>query len=150
MSLLKTINKGIDVVDQLVVDEDKKNELKYGLMQAVASGMLTGKGASITKITICGLVSFVVISVIIKWLLTGNVDGAMQLLPLVTPLIGMLIGAYGTGKTIQKISETKNGSQSTARSSRKLRPPYRDIGSNVGDSSDNRPSDTKRDHPSGR
>ena len=133
MSLLKTINKGIDVVDQLVVDEDKKNELKYGLMQAVASGMLTGKGASITKITICGLVSFVVISVIIKWLLTGNVDGAMQLLPLVTPLIGMLIGAYGTGKTIQKISATKNGSQSTTISSRKLRPP-----------------DTKRDHPSGR
>ena len=133
MSLLKTINKGIDVVDQLVVDEDKKNELKYGLMQAVASGMLTGKGASITKITICGLVSFVVISVIIKWLLTGNVDGAMQLLPLVTPLIGMLIGAYGTGKTIQKISATKNGSQSTARSSRNMRPPS-----------------AKRDHPGGR
>ena len=130
MSLLKTINKGIDVVDQLVVDEDKKNELKYGLMQTIASGMLTGKGASITKITICGLVSFVVISVIIKWLLTGNVDGAMQLLPLVTPLIGMLIGAYGTGKTIQKISATKNGRQTATRSSRILRPP-----------------DTKRDHP---
>ena len=142
MSLLKTINKGIDVVDQLVVDEDKKNELKYGLMQAVASGMLTGKGASITKITICGLVSFVVISVIIKWLLTGNVDGAMQLLPLVTPLIGMLIGAYGTGKTIQKISATKNGRQTATRSSRILRPPDTPA-------ADRGPSDTKREHPGG-
>ena len=135
--------QALNIADQAVIDQDKLNELKFNLHQIIATSMLTGRGASITKITICGLVSFVVISVIIKWLLTGNVDGAMQLLPLVTPLIGMLIGAYGTSKTIQKVAEKRNGS-------RNLRPQYRDITKNVGDNSDNRPSDTKRGHPSGR
>ena len=141
--------QALNIADQAVTDTDKLNELKFHLQQIIATSMLTGKGASITKITICGLVSFVVITVIMKWLLTGNVDGAMQLLPLVTPLIGMLIGAYGTGKTIQKISETKNGSQSTTMGSRKLRPPssYRPTDDPA---KDRGPSDTKRDHPSGR
>ena len=128
--------QALNIADQAVTDTDKLNELKFNLQQIIATSMLTGKGASITKITICGLVSFVVVSVIIKWFFMGNADGAVQLITVVTPLIGMLIGAYGTGKTIQKIVAAKNGSQSATDSSRVYNPTAR-----------KRPSDTKRDHP---
>ena len=137
--------QALNIADQAVIDQDKLNELKFNLHQIIATSMLTGKGASITKITICGLVSFVVISVIIKWLLTGNVDGAMQLLPLVTPLIGMLIGAYGTSKTVQKVAEKKygNGNNRVPTAPSYRRPEY----GRPDTEPDNRPSDTKRDHP---
>jgi len=138
--------QALNIADQAVIDQDKLNELKFNLHQIIATSMLTGKGASITKITICGLVSFVVISVMIKWLLTGTVDGAMQLLPLVTPLIGMLIGAYGTGKTIQKVAEKRNGGSRNLRPAKSYRPTY--SAPDIID--DGRPSDIKREHPSGR
>jgi len=134
--------QALNIADQAVVDKDKLNELKFHLHQIVATSMLTGKGSSITKITICGLVAFIVVSVMIKWLFGSDLGSAAQLVTVVTPLIGMLIGAYGTSTTIQKISAAKNGSQSTTISSRKLRPPYTPT-------VDKGPSDTKRDHPGG-
>ena len=145
MSLLKTINKGLDVVDQLVVDEDLKNQLKYDLAKTVASGMLTGKGASITKITICGLIAFVVITVMLKWLLGQGFGDAVQLITVITPLLGMLTGSYAAGKTVQKVVERKytNGSQSTTRGSRKVRPHIIRPGAEEYEE-DERPSDTKR------
>ena len=144
---MSALDKGLDIgkgivgiIDQAVEDKDLANKLKFDLLKMVASGMLTGKGSSITKITICGLVAFIVVSVMIKWLFGSDLGSAAQLVTVVTPLIGMLIGAYGTSTTIQKISATKNGSQSTTISSRKMRPPYTSM-------VDKGPSDTKRDHP---
>ena len=54
------IGQGLDIVDQAVTDKDKFNELKYTLAKAQAQLMMSGPGQSITKITICVLVSLVV------------------------------------------------------------------------------------------
>jgi hypothetical protein len=64
MGLLKNItgivDKSVEIIDQAVLDKDKANELKTDLVKSVATLMLTGKGASITKYTICGLTILVV------------------------------------------------------------------------------------------
>ena len=140
--------QALDIADQAVIDKDKLNELKFNLHQIIATSMLTGKGSSITKITICSLISFVVVTVMLKWLLgQGLGDDGLQVLTLITPLIGMLTGAYATGKTIQKVTATKNDSQTAAGSNYKTRSPkpYQPTYKQT-----RRPSDTIRDHPGGR
>ena len=115
-SVANLIGKSMDLADQAIEDKDKKNELKYSLKEAILKleeiklqALSTGKGSSITKVTICGLVAFIVGSVFVKWLITSDLTGVQNVVPVITPLIGMLIGSYGTGKTIQKVMEIKNG-----------------------------------------
>lgn len=59
-------------------------------------------GESLTKITICFLVTFIVMSVIGKWLVGGTVAGAKEIVPLLAPIVITLITVYGSSKTIQK------------------------------------------------
>ncbi len=103
MSLLNTINKGIDLADQFVEDKDRKNELIAELQKIKLQTLFTGKGSSVTKITICALVAIITVGVFIKWFTTGDIADVHQLLY----GVGMLIGAYGGGKTIQKVAGKK-------------------------------------------
>lgn len=101
--LLKIADKGVDILDQKVEDKDKLNELRANLEEIRATALLTGKGQSITKITICGLVTLVV--GVLSWVFLTNPDGmakAIQYSTAATPIIGVLIGVYGTTTTMQR------------------------------------------------
>jgi len=112
MGILKNISgivdKGIEIIDQAVLDKDKANELKTDLVKSIGTLMLTGSGTSITKITICILVSVVtLVGTYIFLAKPASIEGFKDYALSVTPQIGILIGAYGTGATIQKVM--KNG-----------------------------------------
>jgi len=104
MGLLGLFKKGVDVIDQVVEDKDKANELKTDLAKSTASLMLTGHGASVTKITICGLITIIVlIGCGVFIFKPDSMNDFKDFALAITPLIGILIGAYGTGTTIQKV-----------------------------------------------
>jgi hypothetical protein len=110
MGLLKNItgivDKSVEIIDQAVLDKDKANELKTDLVKSVATLLLSGKGSSITKVTICALVSIVtLIGSYIFLFKPGDIAGYKDYALAVTPLIGILVGAYATGTTFQKINK---------------------------------------------
>jgi len=108
MGLLKNIsgivNKGAGIIDELVLDKDKALELKVDLAKSVAEKMLTDKGSSVTKVTINCLVAIVtMVGVFVFIFRPEEIERYKDLALFVTPLIGMLIGGYATGTTIQKV-----------------------------------------------
>jgi len=98
--LIGLVDKGVEIADKVIVDKDKKIELEKALETLRVQLLLTGKGAGITKITICALVSTVVLTGTICFItgqdMTAFKDYAMS----VTPIIGTLIGVYGAGKAV--------------------------------------------------
>lgn len=94
---LGAINKGLDIGKEVATDKDKLNDLMYTLETARAQLLLGGSGQSVTKITICGLVSLVVGTGTWMFLTGGNMALFKDYALAVTPLIGLLIGAYGSG-----------------------------------------------------
>jgi len=153
--ILGIVNKSVGIFDQLVVDEDLRNKLKYEFATTLVNTLYVGKGSSVTKIVSVCLIAAISLALLIKYLIEGPAVSGIGVGELfIGP--GMLVGSYGTGKTVQKIMEKKygngngNGGSSNVRPPKSYRPQYRDITKNVGDNSDERPSDTKRDHPSGR
>ena len=129
--------QGLDIAKEAVTDKDALNQLKYHLAETAINALYTGKGSSVTKIVTVGLIAIISLTALVKWVFQGGSLYEVLLGP------GMLITAYGTGTTVKRILEKKNGSQSTTMGSRRLRPPYTPV-------ADRGPSDTKRDHPSGR
>ena len=153
---LDTIQKGIALADQAITDTDKLNELKFNFMNKYLDSLYTGKKGLITCCTLCFLVSLVVVSVMVKWLFTGNVTGATAILPPVMSAISVLTGGWVYSSTQKKKYDAitngngnaTNSRQSTTKGSRKPRPPssYRPTDDPTADRG---PSDTKRDHPGG-
>jgi hypothetical protein len=110
MGLFKNISgivdKGVGIIDELVVDKDKALELKVDLAKSVAEKMLTDKGASFTKVTICVLVSILTMVGVFTYLFRPEeIIRYKDLVVFISPLIGTLIGGYATGTTIQKIKK---------------------------------------------
>lgn len=110
-SVLSTINKAIDqgsaIAKEAIVDKDKFIALDHELQKIRAELLLSGKGGSITKITICGLVSATVITALAKfWIDPAAMTQFKDLAISITPILTILIGAYGTGKIIK---DRKNG-----------------------------------------
>ena len=106
--LLDIVDKGVNIADKAVADKTKVIELQNTLQKVRAQLMLSGKGESITKITICGLVSLVV--GVLSWTFIfhpDNMQMAINYSVAVTPLIAMLTGAYTTGTTLSR--KWKNG-----------------------------------------
>ena len=133
--------QGLKIVDKATLDKDLSMRLKYHLGETAINALFTGKGSSVTKIVTVCLVGIITISLLIKFLIEGNASGIRVVDLLLGP--GMLTGSYAAGKTVQKVAEKKYGNGN----GKSYRPQYRDITKNVGDNSDHRPSDTKRDHP---
>jgi hypothetical protein len=103
--LLGEINTHIEVA----TDKDALNQLQYTLLQARAELLMSGPGGSITKITICGLVSVVV--VILSWTFLfqpENMKMANEYALAVTPIIGMLMGIYGAGSSFKRSKWSKD------------------------------------------
>ena len=108
MGLFKNItgivDKGVEIIDQAVLDKDKANEINTDLVKSVAALLLSGKGSSITKVTICVLIGFVTILGGYVFLFhPENIENYKDYSLMITPLIGILVGGYATGSTIQKV-----------------------------------------------
>jgi len=101
-NLGKKIDKGLDILDQAVPDKDKLNDLKYTLEQARAELLLSGKGSSITKITICGL-AIVIIGVVSYTFLfqPQNMQNAKDYAYVAGTIMGLLTGGYLTGTSFK-------------------------------------------------
>jgi len=102
----RIVEKGVSIIDQAVLDKDKALELKIDLLKSFAENMLTGKGSSVTKITICGLT--IVVVLIGAWVFLFNPDKMSAYKDFVLfagPLIMGLGGYYLTGTSIQDKKE---------------------------------------------
>jgi hypothetical protein len=96
---------------EAITDKDKFNELQYKLAMIQAQAMLTGPGQSITKITICLLVSLVVGSGTWVFLFhPENLEYFKTYAMTVIPIIGMLTGSYVTGTSFKR-SKWSNGNE---------------------------------------
>lgn len=112
----KNISEGLNIADEAVTDKDELNKLKHTLTKARMELLYKGKGASITKITICILVSIVVCMgtlVFTLQSLTGQLEsGTMEAFKdyalAVTPILGILVGSYAGGSSFKKLMERNN------------------------------------------
>lgn len=111
-NLTQTLENASNIANKVVVDKDKALELNTELQKIRAGLLLSGKGASITKITICGLVTLVTLvgSYVFLTTPTDSINMVMfkDYALSITPVIGLLIGAYSGGKTIQRVIK-RNG-----------------------------------------
>ena len=110
-SVLGTVDKVIEhtaeIVKETTIDRDKVFQLDHELQKIRAELLLSGRGGSITKITICGLVSATVVTALAKfWIDPAAMTQFKDLAISITPILTILIGAYGTGKIIK---DRKNG-----------------------------------------
>ena len=97
-NLSKKVDKALDIVDQVVPDVDKRNELRANLQEVRAGLMLSGKGGRVTKYTICFLVSLVVSCLAYGFMINPTLlDNAEAFSRAASPLIIILIGVVGTG-----------------------------------------------------
>ena len=106
------VDKGLDLADQVIVDKDKREELKTQLLLKRAEYLLTGSGSSITKVTISALVSLLVVIGCYTYLVRPeNIPLYKDLTLAVSPLLGLLIGVYGTAKTVQRVRNGRKDRQ---------------------------------------
>jgi len=125
-SIRELASEAMDIGKEAVTDRDKLNELQYKLATIQAQSMLGGPGQSITKITICGLVSLVVgvgaymLLRVVEFLLASgftpeSIESAKVLmgfygafaLPAST-IIGILTGGFVTGTSFKRSKWSKN------------------------------------------
>jgi len=144
-TLLGLGHKITDVVDQLVVDEDLKNKLKYEFAGTLVQSLFMGKGSSITKITLIALYAVIACAgLVCLFTKLATMQEYKDYLIAISPLVGSLTTVYGVMSHLNKKAEKKYGNGNGG--SRNLRPAssYRpDYGSPI----DKGPSDTIRDHP---
>lgn len=92
LDLLSTV---ADTAKKAVTDKDKLYELQYAVMQARTELMLSGKGAPITKISICGLVALVVcVGAYVTLRVVNFILGLDYLTPESVEMIKVLMGTY--------------------------------------------------------
>ena len=106
---LDTLKNISEIGKEAVTDKDKLNELQYSIEELRTQLLLSGSGQSITKITICGLVSLVV--GVLSWtflLHPENMQNAINYAQAVTPIIGILIGVYGAGTSFKRSKWSKD------------------------------------------
>ena len=103
------IGQGLEIVDQAVTDKDALNKLKYTLAQAQAQLMLSSPGSSITKYTICFLVSLVVGSGTWVFVTGGDMEAFRSYALAVVPIIGILTGSYVTGTSFKRSKWSNSG-----------------------------------------
>jgi len=92
----------LEIGKEVATDKDKLNELQYKLAMIQAQSMLSGPGQSITKITICFLVSVVVCIGAWVFITDGNIADFKDFALAVVPVIGILTGSYLTGTSIKR------------------------------------------------
>jgi hypothetical protein len=97
------LDHGLGILDQAVTDKDKLLEMKFELMKSFGQAMLTGKGESITKVTICGLTIVVVLIGAWVFLFRPAIIASYKDFAIFSgSLIMGLGGYYLTGTTLQE------------------------------------------------
>jgi len=144
--------QGMDIIDQGVLDKDLANKLKYEFAGTLVQSLFMGKGSSVTKITLIALYAVIACAgLVCLFTPLATMQEYKDYLIAISPLVGSLTTVYGVMSHLNKKAEKKygngNGGSRNLRPPKSYRPQYRDITKNVGDNSDDRPSDTKRDHP---
>jgi len=107
------IGKGLDLLQEVaeigkeaVTDRDKLNDLQYKIMETRAALLLSGKGSSVTKYTICFLVSLVVGCLCYAFMFKSNlIQYATQFSNAAFPYVAILIGGYAGGSTAKRFIE---------------------------------------------
>jgi len=102
------VGKTLDIAKEAVTDKDAYYKLEHGLKELQVKMMLSGPGASITKITVCGLVSFVVgLGAYVFILAPELIQQYKDFCRATSPLITTLIGVYGTGRAFKNSKWSK-------------------------------------------
>ena len=108
--ILKSITASIENVTEMgtkaVTDKDQLNKIQGDLATLRTTLMMSGSGASITKITICALVTGVV--TIVSVLFLGNpehLEYAKDYAIVVGSVMGLLTGGYVTGTSLKRKKE---------------------------------------------
>lgn len=109
---LRNITHAIDNVTEIAkevsVDKDKMLALSHDL-QKVRAKLLLGGVSSVTKTTICVLVSAIVFTGLAKfWIAPEDMVHFWDFARSVTPLIGTLIGIFGFGKAFKNSKWSNN------------------------------------------
>jgi hypothetical protein len=104
--IVDTADKGIAVVNKTVINQDEAMQLKSDIISKMTEYMFTGSGSSITKYTICGLVTVIVLAGAFVFLVKPTLislykDYAITVLP----IIGLLTGTYAAATTVQRITK---------------------------------------------
>lgn len=102
-SITKTIENASEIAKEVATDKDKLNELQASLAELRTQLMLSGSGASITKITICALVAWVV-GVVSYIFLKNPADlvYAKDYAIVVGTVMGLITGGFVTGTSLKR------------------------------------------------
>jgi len=146
--------QGMNIIDKGVLDKDLANRLKYEFAGTLVQSLFMGKGSSITKITLIALYAVIACAgLVCLFTELATMQEYKDYLIAISPLVGSLTTVYGVMSHLNKKAEKKygngnatNGSQSTTKGSRRLRPAssYRP---DYDSPADKGPSDTRRKHP---
>ena len=108
-SLTKSLENVTEMGKEAVIDKDKFFQLKSDLLVLRANLMMKGKGSSITKVTICAIVAWLVGVGSYGFLVNPELMLRFKDLVLsLTPLIGILIGSFGAGKMFKNSKFSKD------------------------------------------
>lgn len=102
-SLTRSIENVTKIGEKAVTNKDKLNKLQADLATLRTTLMMTGSGASITKITICTLVSWVV--GVVSWIFLRNpadLAYAKDFAIVVGTVMGLLTGGFVTGTSLKR------------------------------------------------
>lgn len=112
-TILKHLTGSLENVTEMgkeaTIDRDKFLKLQMDLTSLRATMMMSGKGASVTKVTICAVVLWLVGLGSYGFLVNPMIMPKFQeLVRCLTPVIGLLMGFFGAGK-MWKNSKFGNG-----------------------------------------
>ena len=105
-NITQSIENVTDIAKEATIDRDAQIKMDGELQKIRSQLMLGGQGMSITKWTICALVTLVVSIISYKFVTATDTQAAMlaarDYAISVSPIIGILIGVFGFGKSFNK------------------------------------------------
>lgn len=105
--ILKNLTKSLENVTEMgkeaVIDRDKLYQLKADIISQITNLMMTGKGAGLTKITICGLTAWII--GVVSWVFLKtpeNMTYVKDFAIISGSLIGIITGGYVSGSSFKR------------------------------------------------
>jgi len=102
-SLTKSLENVTEMGTKAVTDKDQLNKIQGELATLRTTLMMTGSGASITKLTICALVTWVV--GVVSWIFLknpANMVHAKDFALVVGTVMGLITGGFVSGTSLKR------------------------------------------------